>query len=51
MNNLDRSLDVILEDLHNSWLVDDYDPVDPAAIDAKRELKALISKATQELST
>lgn len=42
-----QELDEILELLHNSWFEDDYDPTDPDAMEAKKELLALIASREQ----
>lgn len=49
MSNLDQELDSILEELHNSWIEDDYEFDDPNGVHAKQTIKAIITTQKQEL--
>ena len=41
-SELDIKLDEILEELHNSWLEDDYEYDDPCGVKAKLAIQSLI---------
>ena len=45
---LDEKIDDILEELHNSWLEDDYERDDPCGLNAKQAIIKLIEDEVRE---
>ena len=45
---LDEKIDDILEELHNSWLEDDYERDDPCGLNAKQAITSLIKELVAE---